>query len=73
MAEADDILTRAAQPQSVSGDTGSASAHSIPDQIAAAKFAGASAAFGRSTGGIRRIQMRPGHPTGLSAGDLTDR
>lgn len=34
----DDIAEAAAAPASASTDAGSASAHSIPDQIAAAKF-----------------------------------
>lgn len=71
--EADNILERAAQPRSASGDSGSASSHSIPDQIAAKQFQAASSSFGTGLGGIRRIRMRPGHPTGLRVGRYEDR
>jgi hypothetical protein len=63
MADADDIadaITENAQgPKRAAGDTGSMEQHSLPDQIAAAKFAGAKAAMNSTGMGIRRVKLEP--------------
>jgi hypothetical protein len=59
------IATNAAAPKSASGDSGSMSQHSLPDQIAADRYQKAAAAPGL---GIRLLKIRrPG------AVDLRDR
>ena len=52
------IATNAAQPAKASGDSGSVEQHPLPDQIAAAKFAGTGAK--RNDRGIRFNKLRPG-------------
>ena len=63
--ESSQILSRAAAPRSATGDTGGATAHSLPDQIEAAKFDAAAGAMGAGLGGIRRVPLRVGNPAGL--------
>lgn len=60
MAEIDDdkIKENAEGPKSASGDTGSMTQHSLPDQIAAAKFLAAKNASRRGLG-IRRVKLIP--------------
>ena len=69
---AEQILEDSTGPVSATGDTGSATAHSIPNRIAAAKFAGAEAAKCSPMGGVRRSRLRPGHTTGLDVGRYSD-
>ena len=65
---AQQIVTDGSGPRRVAGDTGSAEGHSLTDRIKAEQFAASTAAFNSNTGGIRRIGMRPGHPSGLRVG-----
>lgn len=58
------IQQNAQAPRRVSGDTGSAEQHSIPDQIAAAKFASSNTAARRGLG-IRYVKLRPPSPSGV--------
>ena len=66
---AETILTNSTGPRSASGDSGSASAHSIPDQIAAVKFAAISAASVNPMSMIRRVKFAPRNPSGVNTGD----
>lgn len=57
---ADRIAENAQAPKKVTGDSGSAEQHSIPDQIAADRYARSKAAGSSSPwGGIRRVKMVP--------------
>jgi len=70
--EAENILADSTAPRSATGDTGSSTAHSLPDRIAAAKFAGASRRAGCGLAGVRTMKIQPGHPTGLRVGNYRD-
>ena len=71
---AQQILNDSTGPRSASGDTGSASAHSLPDRQGAVVFAANTEAFAHKRhGGIRRLRMIPGNPTGLRVGRYRDR
>lgn len=63
MAEnADTINDNAQAPRRVTGDSGSVEQHSIPDQIAADKYAASKRASSRGMGGIRFTKLiPPGH------------
>ncbi len=55
------IATNAAGPASASGDTGSMTQHSLPDQIEADKYLAAKTAMSSSTSvGLRFIKIKPG-------------
>jgi hypothetical protein len=56
----DAIAENAVGPKSATGDSGSMSQHSLPDQIAADKYNKSQAALARSPLGFRRVQLRPG-------------
>jgi len=55
--EAEIILTNSTAPKKVSGDSGSAEQHSIPDQIAAANFANPKLKTRANGIGIRRVTL----------------
>ncbi len=57
---ADKIAENAAAPAKVTGDSGSMEQHSIPDQIAADRYAQSKAALRARPLGFRRVKMRPG-------------
>jgi hypothetical protein len=73
VADSDDVIanipTSALQPRRASGDSGSMEQHSLPDQIAAAKFAASTAALKASRLGYRRVQLRPGNNADLERHD----
>ena len=54
-----EILENATSIKRASGDSGSAEQHSIPDQIAADRYAKSQQAARRGLG-FRRVQLRPG-------------
>jgi hypothetical protein len=69
---AEKILGDSQGPAAATGDTGSATAHSIPNRIAAANYAAQVAAGRRGMGGIRRVKLAPGNPSGLNVGRYSD-
>lgn len=67
--DADNILQNSQQPASASNDGQSASAHSLTDQIAAAKFAASAKAVTRGNGlGFRSVRLRPGNNADFDRG-----
>ena len=66
---ANGIASAAGGPRSASGDTGSAAAFGIEEQIRADQYRGLVA---KPRGGLRRIKFVPPHPTGLRVGRYRD-
>ena len=65
-----EILENAVAPRRAQGDTGSMEQHSIPDQIAADRYAKSQQAAKVGLG-FRRVQLRPGgnHDLDISGGN----